>query len=187
MPINCNYEIIEKNGKYIGIGSSSHGIMTNTIPYESVEYVKKSLFKSFRQIKKFNIGMNESNVPRKYAEIIFNLDEDPAKYWDDSLKIHLDYVLYSAKQKLVADSLRKIPPGEVISYGGLAKMSGIPKASRFVGNCMANNLFPLLIPCHRVINSDGRLGNYSSADDKGPARKLMYLRKENSTQFITKM
>jgi O-6-methylguanine DNA methyltransferase len=52
-------------------------------------------------------------------------------------------------------------PGTTVSYGELASMSGIPGGARFIGNCMAKNRFPVLIPCHRVIKSDGSIGNFS--------------------------
>lgn len=59
--------------------------------------------------------------------------------------------------------LLKIPYGSVISYGELAAKAGSPKAARAVGGVMASNPFPLIVPCHRVVNADGRIGNYSAA------------------------
>ena len=53
-----------------------------------------------------------------------------------------------------------IPRGRVISYGGLAEKAGVPGGARAVGNVMAGNPFPLVIPCHRVIRSDGSLGGF---------------------------
>jgi O-6-methylguanine DNA methyltransferase len=60
----------------------------------------------------------------------------------------------------VLEACARIPMGEVRSYADLAAEAGNPKATRAVGNAMATNCVPLLIPCHRVILSDGRLGNY---------------------------
>jgi methylated-DNA-[protein]-cysteine S-methyltransferase len=57
--------------------------------------------------------------------------------------------------------MRKIPFGKTLSYGELSKRAGIPKSARFVGSVCAKNRFPLLIPCHRVVKSDGSLGGYS--------------------------
>ncbi len=50
--------------------------------------------------------------------------------------------------------------GERLSYGELAKMSGHPKAGRAVGNILGKNNLPLIIPCHRVIRSDGSVGGF---------------------------
>lgn len=53
-----------------------------------------------------------------------------------------------------------IPRGRVMTYGGLAAKVGVPGGARAVGNVMAGNPFPLVIPCHRVIRSDGSLGGF---------------------------
>ena len=70
--------------------------------------------------------------------------------------------------------LEKVTHGKVITYQGLAKLTGNPKASRAVGTAMSSNPFPLLLPCHRVIKSDFSLGNYGS----GVKLKLYLLEKE---------
>jgi O-6-methylguanine DNA methyltransferase len=67
-----------------------------------------------------------------------------------------------------------VPAGSVISYQGLAAAIGEPSAQRAIGNTMASNPVPIYVPCHRVIRSDGSLGNYGG----GPERKLKLLRAE---------
>ena len=61
------------------------------------------------------------------------------------------------------EALKKIPPGKVISYSGLAKMIGQPLAYRAVGSAMNKNPFAPKVPCHRVVKSNGDLGGF--ADD----------------------
>lgn len=63
----------------------------------------------------------------------------------------------------VQKELLQVPAGSVISYGELAARAGSPGAARAVGGAMAANPFPLVVPCHRVINADGRPGRYSAA------------------------
>ena len=58
-------------------------------------------------------------------------------------------------------ALLKIPFGKVISYKELAKKAGNENASRAIGNICHNNKFPLVIPCHRVIKSDGTIGGFA--------------------------
>ena len=53
-----------------------------------------------------------------------------------------------------------IPKGKVSTYGRLAEKSGASKGARAVGNALATNPYPLIIPCHRVIRSDGSLGGF---------------------------
>ena len=62
------------------------------------------------------------------------------------------------RRVLLAD--HRIPRGRVMTYGGLATKVGVPGGARAVGNVMAGNPFPLVIPCHRVIRSDGSLGGF---------------------------
>lgn len=63
-------------------------------------------------------------------------------------------------QKKVLKAVSLIPYGETRTYSDIAKKIGNPKASRAVGSVLANNPFPIIIPCHRVIRSDGDIGNY---------------------------
>ncbi len=63
-------------------------------------------------------------------------------------------------QKLVWQQLEKIPYGAVVSYGEIASVIGKPKACRAVGGANGRNPIGIIIPCHRVIGSDGRLTGY---------------------------
>lgn len=65
-------------------------------------------------------------------------------------------------QRRVMQAMATIPRGNVLSYSGLAKRIGVPQAARAVGNACARNPLPLLFPCHRVVQSDGRIGNFTS-------------------------
>ena len=67
---------------------------------------------------------------------------------------------------------RTIPPGETRSYRWLAAEAGSPKAMRAAGQAMARNRFSLIIPCHRVISSDGGLGGYGGGGLGVKARLL---------------
>ncbi len=68
----------------------------------------------------------------------------------------------SAFQLRVWQELRKIPWGETITYQELAHRIGRPDAVRAVGQACGANPLPVVIPCHRVVSSDGSLGGYSS-------------------------
>lgn len=60
----------------------------------------------------------------------------------------------------VYKAVLKIPLGEVRSYKWLARAIGAPGAARAIGQALKNNPYPLLIPCHRVVRSDGDCGGY---------------------------
>ena len=70
-------------------------------------------------------------------------------------------------------AISKIPKGKVKTYKDLARSIRKPKASRAVANACGKNHFPIKIPCHRVIRSDGRLGGYSGKGGIKTKRKLL--------------
>ena len=65
-------------------------------------------------------------------------------------------------EKKVWSVLKKIPFGETRPYKWVAEKAGSPKAVRAVGRALSKNPVPIVIPCHRVIESDGSIGGYSS-------------------------
>lgn len=85
----------------------------------------------------------------------------------------VDLTLVGPFERRVLDQLRQIPRGEVRTYLDIAKRLGYPGAVRAVGNACARNPIPLLIPCHRVIRSDGGLGGYSLRGGVSLKRRLL--------------
>jgi methylated-DNA-[protein]-cysteine S-methyltransferase len=74
----------------------------------------------------------------------------------------------------VYDILVKIPEGKVTTYGDIAKALGKPGASRAIGRILNKNPNPIVVPCHRVVMSDGSIGGYAF----GKIRKKELLKKE---------
>jgi O-6-methylguanine DNA methyltransferase len=64
-------------------------------------------------------------------------------------------------QQAVLAKCAEIPPGEIRPYGWIAREIGNPGAVRAVGTALGHNPIPILIPCHRVVRTDGRIGNYA--------------------------
>ena len=69
-------------------------------------------------------------------------------------------------QKQVWEEMQKIPFGETVTYAELAKRVGRPEAWRAVANACGKNPIVIIIPCHRVVGSYGKLGGYSGGLDK---------------------
>ena len=68
-------------------------------------------------------------------------------------------------QRRVLLETMRIPRGSVVSYGSLAKMISAPGAARAVGSALAGNPFPIIIPCHRVVRSDGYVGQFGGGTE----------------------
>ncbi|MFA6618352.1 MAG: methylated-DNA--[protein]-cysteine S-methyltransferase [Candidatus Neomarinimicrobiota bacterium] len=81
-------------------------------------------------------------------------------------------------QKKVWLACAKIPYGKTRSYAELAKAIGNPKATRAVGTALGNNPISIIIPCHRVLRSNGEMGGYAGGLDV--KRKLLALEQENN-------
>ena len=74
----------------------------------------------------------------------------------------LDLAAGTPFQRAVWKALRTIPPGQTRTYAEVAGLIGRPKAARAVGQACGANPIPVLIPCHRVLSSDGGLGGFSA-------------------------
>lgn len=73
----------------------------------------------------------------------------------------IDYSVLTDFQKKVLATALKIPRGQVLTYGDVARKIGRPRAARAVGQALGSNPMPIVIPCHRVLGSDGSLHGYS--------------------------
>lgn len=94
----------------------------------------------------------------------------------DILKRMQNYPVFYVK---VWKACFKIPPGKTLTYLQIAKNIGAPKAARAVGIALSKNPFPPIIPCHRVVRTDGKMGGYSGAG--GIRKKLEMLKYEKET------
>ncbi|MCY3890725.1 MAG: methylated-DNA--[protein]-cysteine S-methyltransferase [bacterium] len=85
------------------------------------------------------------------------------EYFDGSrrwFEVALDWRLSHGFYRQVQDALMTVEYGTTVSYGELAHMAGSPGAARAVGTAMSTNPIPLIVPCHRVVRSDGSVGEF---------------------------
>jgi methylated-DNA-[protein]-cysteine S-methyltransferase len=80
-----------------------------------------------------------------------------------SIPVDLSYTTDFGRS--VLKELQKIPYGCVVGYGELAEMVGRPRAARAVGTVVGHNRTPVVIPCHRVIAADRKIGGFSAGLD----------------------
>lgn len=95
--------------------------------------------------------------------------------------LFIDWSVMTPFQAQVLRLTLAIPYGETSTYGEIAITLGNPKAARAVGRAEATNPMPLIIPCHRVLGSDGNLHGYGAAD--GIASKAWLLELESKVKF----
>lgn len=118
----------------------------------------------------------ENAMPERIGKAIFQIQKYFAGEEYNFKRIKIDLTGVSPFALRVYHELQKIEAGCTISYKGLAQRCASPGASRAVGSAVACNPVPLLIPCHRVINADGRLGGFSAGG--GLKLKAAMLRRE---------
>jgi len=166
------YQIIRAGKEEIGLVWSDTGKKMQVeyiyLPHTGKKMVK-SVIRDFPAI---------DQKPRKIPEGIDRLIAD--LYNGEKKKFDLSVLNLSGLSGFAANVLKltfKIPRGKVATYASLAAKAGSPKAARAVGSVMANNPFPIVIPCHRVIRADGSVGQFGG----GSNMKEQLLQKEGIT------
>jgi methylated-DNA-[protein]-cysteine S-methyltransferase len=146
-----SYDVFETSLGWIGAVASERGLVRTTLPEPDRNAAEDAIFpaqvEAVRQPERFD-GLRES------IESYF--EGGPSDLGDQPLD------LSDAPDFFVAawEACRRIPAGETRPYAWLAAEAGSPGAVRAAGQAMARNRFPLLVPCHRVVRSDGSLGGF---------------------------
>ena len=107
---------------------------------------------SFIRIKK----KSSSSIASLGQQILLFLEGEKIEFELEMLDFNMCYEI----QREVLLTEHKIPRGWVSTYKRIANHLGIPKGARVVGNALARNPFPIIIPCHRAIRTDGGLGGF---------------------------
>ena len=139
-------------------------------------------------LRRVALGFPTGSAAREHAlgeqagearEATWNAElEDRLMRYADGEEIEFDGVAVEQQAlttfaRRVLDCCRRIPYGRQVSYRGLAEQAGSPRAARAVGNVMASNLYPVIVPCHRVVASGGGLGGYSSPNGLSLKERLL--------------
>lgn len=121
---------------------------------------QKKLNKMFSRLKQKNQAALEPGQTKPLRMIEKELQD----YFDQRLKQFNTPLYFSGTpfQKRVWSALKTIPFGKTFSYAALAASIGYPTAFRAVANANGANLLSIILPCHRVISTDGSLGGYSN-------------------------
>lgn len=92
-----------------------------------------------------------------------------------SFDIKLDLNRLRPFQRAVLEGIQRVPAGETVSYGDLARRIGKPGSARAVGRALGSNPIPIIIPCHRALAADGSLGGYSGRGGVRTKQALLIL------------
>jgi methylated-DNA-[protein]-cysteine S-methyltransferase len=148
------YSIFETKWGYFGLAGTESALCRTQLPGTESQKIESRLLKNCRYAQ--------------FDETYFKtLQKQIAAYFEGycvnfSPYIPVDLDGFGVFSQKVLITCRSIKFGQRITYAGLAKKAGRPAASRAVGNALAKNPLPLIIPCHRVLRTDGKMGGFSA-------------------------
>lgn len=156
------YHIFPTEFGWMGVVSTKRGIFASTLPQKSREEAERELLKKLPFIPEFCPGCFRSLEDKLKAYFT-------GGHHDLSCKI--DWSWATPFQRKVLETISSIPAGHCLTYGQAAELAGSPGGARAVGNALANNNIPVIIPCHRIVGKDG-LGGFTGG---GPDLKVRML------------
>ncbi len=145
------YTVFNTKMGWMVIVGSKRGLIRTSPPHSSAQEALDSLGDI---VKYATLSLNAFNDLVERLRAYFN---DCNVLFPDKL----DFSAASRFQEKVWQAARLIPYGETRSYGWLAGKIGKPGAARAVGQALGKNRLPIIIPCHRIIGSDGSLGGFN--------------------------
>jgi len=157
------YSIFETTCGWMGIVEGEKGLRRIFLPHANPEDIEATIRRTFPQA-----SQNARAI--EPATSIF------AHYFEgESIPADLpvDWSGYPTFSIKVWRTAQTIPWGKVRSYKWVSLRMKRPFASRAIGNALGKNPFPILVPCHRVVRSDGRLGGFSAPSGIALKRKML--------------
>jgi methylated-DNA-[protein]-cysteine S-methyltransferase len=149
------FYICETELGWIGVVMSPAGLRATTLPHTSRDGALGDVLALGANTEAPEAELNGlADRLRRYGR------GEPVAFPDS-----LDFDGVSPFLRAVWQATRDIPRGQTCSYGELAARVGRPGAARAVGQAMAHNPWPIVVPCHRVVASDGGLGGYGGGLD----------------------
>ena len=156
------YTVFETRLGYFGLLCHENKVLRTSLPISSYgkaeRYLLVGMFNAAKNDKLLLTLQNKIKDHFSGQKVDFS-DYLPAFCGSKASKDSSDWNLSTFGQNILR-ACSKIPYGQTVSYSELASKAGHPNAARAVGNIMGKNPLPLIIPCHRVIKSDGKPGGF---------------------------
>ena len=155
MNIELSYTVFNTSKGWVGILGSPEGLRRVTLPSASAEEIHQALGDSI-------------NPANQSSQLFRDLVGRLTLYFNGQKVPFPDKIDLSGAtmfQREVWEATRLIPYGEARSYHWVAGQIKKPKASRAVGQALGRNPLPVVVPCHRVLASDGKLGGFTGGLD----------------------
>ncbi|HEV7431782.1 MAG TPA: methylated-DNA--[protein]-cysteine S-methyltransferase [Steroidobacteraceae bacterium] len=140
---------------YCALAWNGAGVLGVQLPERSAAATRARLRRRFP-------GAIATRPPRRVRQAVAAIERLLRGGRDTLADIALDLSRCSAFHRRVYEIARTIPAGATWTYGALAARAGSPGAARAVGQAMARNPFPLVVPCHRVTGAQGWAGGFSA-------------------------
>lgn len=166
------YTIFSTAWGYFGLAADKKGLRRTILPCENRKTVEKCLLADLESPQ-----FDKNLLKPLQKQIIAYFAGKRSFCPPSSVLCPLNLSDLSPFARKVLGACMKIPAGKAVSYSQLAGMISKPRASRAVGSALARNPIPLIIPCHRVIHSDGSPGNFSAFGGTNTKKKLLALEK----------
>lgn len=146
-----------------GLAFTSHGLAAVVLPSQTEAATERALLRmaTGRQLEEGKPTRSQ-DPPDWVKAAVVSITELLAGGPADLSAIPLDTRKLTPFSVRVHEAARAIPRGECKSYGDLAREVGAPRAARAVGRAMATNPWPIVVPCHRVVSSQGELTGFSA-------------------------
>ncbi len=154
-----------------GVAWGERGLIGVSLPEASAEGVRARLLRRYPEAT----GAEPPPEVLQARDLILELLQG-APVDLSAIRLELDRVA-GFEQRIYALA-RAIPPGQTLSYGEIAARAGEPGSAQAVGRAMGKNPWPIVVPCHRVVGSGGRLGGFSAPG--GARTKLKILEIEGA-------
>ena len=163
------FHLCETRLGWIGLVLSPRGLRATTLPRPSHDEALREVAEmgALEPASEAEAG----ELPRRLRDFAEGRRVDPSAgsrhggQAGQALTSDIDWAGVSGFRRAVLEETMRIPAGETRSYGWLARKVGRPRAARAVGRVMATNPLPIVVPCHRVVGSDGSLHGYGGGLD----------------------